>query len=149
MFKAETALMLAAKNGHNRCVGELLNKGAHTHATDNEGWTALMFASQSGHDMCARALLKAGSDVNKASMFKAETALMLAAKNGHNRCVGELLNKGAHTHATDNEGWTALMLASKNGHDICVHALLKAEFVSASTRELVYIPRQAIRTTPP
>ena len=70
-FMAEnslTALMLACKNGNNKCARELLKAGAAVDATGKDGVTrsALRFAAQNGHDQVARELLEAKADPNQA-----------------------------------------------------------------------------------
>ena len=58
----DTALILAARNGHDLCAHALLEAGPDPNKADMNGSTALMYAARYGHDLCASALLEAGSD---------------------------------------------------------------------------------------
>ncbi len=42
----DTALMLAAEEGHTEAVNALLVNGANINAINKDGWTALMIAAQ-------------------------------------------------------------------------------------------------------
>lgn len=52
----ETALIIAAKNGHTEVVKTLGNYGADINIKDNRGFTALMYATAYGHIDTALAL---------------------------------------------------------------------------------------------
>lgn len=56
-----TALMAAAKNGHNEVVQVLLSKGADVNAENKYGRTALMYATDWGHKEIVELLKKAGA----------------------------------------------------------------------------------------
>jgi serine/threonine-protein phosphatase 6 regulatory ankyrin repeat subunit B len=62
-FRNWSALMHAARNGHNALVELLLKHGALTEVTDEEGETSLMKAAASGHLTVVRTLLDAGASV--------------------------------------------------------------------------------------
>ena len=66
--KGYTALMLAAKQGNQKCVEYLISKGANVNMVDHEHFeTPLLKASFNIHYDCARLLLLAGARVNMGS----------------------------------------------------------------------------------
>ena len=89
--------MLAAANGDDACVKELIaggNKddacvneaatpqGADVNAEDQDGDTAVMWAALGGHSACLKNLIDAGADVNRVNKKGGFTALILAATIG-------------------------------------------------------------------
>ena len=52
-----TALALAAAEGHDRCVGQLLAAGAAVETPSEDGSTPLHWACTVGHEECVRLLL--------------------------------------------------------------------------------------------
>jgi ankyrin repeat protein len=59
--RGSTALIEAARYGHDHVVRALLAAGANTKARDREGKTALMLAVAGGHDDVVRMLKQAGA----------------------------------------------------------------------------------------
>ena len=116
----QTALMLAARNGHSDCVALLLDEEAGMR--DKDGHTALMLAVMNNNLRCVELLrdkeagLK-GKDGN--------TALMLAVRDNNLRCVELLCDKEAGLKGKG--GNTALMLAVLHNHLGCVNLLLEKE----------------------
>ena len=97
--------MLAAANGDNACVKELIaggNKddacvneaatpqGADVNAEDQDGDTAVMWAALGGHSACLKNLIDAGADVNRLNKKGGFTALILAATIGTEKCENEM-----------------------------------------------------------
>ena len=114
-----TALMIAAMNGHLRCVELLCEKEGRIQ--DNDGWTALMSAASSGHIDCASALLEREAGILDSNGL---TALMKEAKAGRDKCLEVLIGK--ERGLIDNDGHTALyhaLAALDPQHDKCFQIL--------------------------
>jgi len=60
----QTALILAARNGHLVVVEALLRAGADPNHAMSDGRTALILAAEHGHLPVVEALLRAGADPN-------------------------------------------------------------------------------------
>ena len=58
-----TALMWAAKNGHDSLVKYLILQGVNINHQNTNGWTALHFAAHSNHIQCGILLAEAGADL--------------------------------------------------------------------------------------
>jgi ankyrin repeat protein len=59
--QGNTALILAARFGHNEVVRALLLAKADVRVKNKEGKTALMLAAEGGHDQTVAALTQAGA----------------------------------------------------------------------------------------
>ena len=90
----DTALIIAARNGHAPVVDILLRHGAHVDVRNNDGRTALMEAARNGHAPVVDQLLRREADVD-ADNGDGETALMEAIRNGHALIVHRLMENGA------------------------------------------------------
>ena len=120
-----TALMCAARGGHEAVAQLLLQHGANVAAANNFGSTALMFAAQGGHEAVAQLLLQHGADVAAAASNDGGTALMCAALEGHEAVAQLLLQHGADARAAAHDGETALVLAAQVGHEAVAQLLLQ------------------------
>ena len=60
----DTALRMAAYNGHMNCVEMLLNRGIDINSKNNKGYTSLHWAAQKGHINIVEILLNRGIDIN-------------------------------------------------------------------------------------
>jgi len=82
----QTALMLAARHGHDGTVALLIDRGAALDVTAKYGLSALMLAVVNHHDGIARRLVAAGADLalqgTGAPGFAAKTARTLAEDSG-------------------------------------------------------------------
>lgn len=95
----ETALIVAATNGHRDAVALLLDQKASLDAQSVTGTTALIAAASGGHVDLARLLLDRGADVNaQTEPPGAVSALHLAARRGNLRLMQLLLDRGANVN---------------------------------------------------
>lgn len=109
----DTALMLAALQGHKRIVELLLNHGAPVDG--GPGWTPLIYASFRGHTDIVELLLKHGANPDDTSP-NGTTALMVAAKNGYIDTVRVLLKHHANPALETDQGGTAMKWAMESGN---------------------------------
>jgi hypothetical protein len=117
----ETALMLAAKNGHTTTVIALLAApGIQVNQSAQCGSTALIFAALLGHaNTISALLLDPRVLVNLARPQDGNTALMVAVKYGRTKAVEALLaDPTIDVNLVSRDGYTALSLASKTDQEI-------------------------------
>jgi Ankyrin repeats (3 copies)/Ankyrin repeats (many copies)/Ankyrin repeat len=119
----QTALSMAALQGHEVVVRLLVDRGADIHAKDHGGWTALHLAAEGGHEAVVRLLVDGGADIH-AKDHGGWTALHQAAWGGHEAVVRLLADGGVDIHAKDHDRWTALHLAASRGHEAVVRLLV-------------------------
>ena len=125
-----TALCLAARNGHRALVELLIAAGANLGARGTwigrtvytRGFTPLLLALEAEHADVVLSLLDAGARADAADETGA-TALMIAARSAP-ALVPRLLAAGADPDATDEDGWTALRYAIEYELPDGVEALL-------------------------
>ncbi|KAH7143367.1 hypothetical protein DER46DRAFT_456391, partial [Fusarium sp. MPI-SDFR-AT-0072] len=98
---SEVNLVRVLRNGHSEVVKMLLEKGADTAATTNDGRTPLFVASSNGRNKVVKMLLEKGADT-AATTNDGWTSLLEAASNGRSKVVKMLLEKGADTAASDH-----------------------------------------------
>ena len=132
-FTFESALLEAAKAGHNEAVQFLLTLGGDIDHCNEKGGTALMIASESGHEQIVQTLVSVGANVNIHNN-EGWTALMIASRYGHHQVVELLIKEHANINTQKEDGWTSLMLASRYGHHQVVELLLK-EHANINTQE--------------
>ncbi len=96
----DTALMVAALNGHVAVVKQLRARGAEVNFA---GWTPLIYAATGGHDEIVRYLLAEGADVDAQSP-NGTTALMMAVREGRPATAELLLARGANPNLATRTG---------------------------------------------
>ncbi len=109
-----SALMVAARNGDNRLVKQLILKGALLDYQDDQGYTALAVAALEGHLTTMKVLINAGADVDAVAEGR---SVLMHVVNNNNVLLSQLLIKsGADVNYQDDEGDTALKIARRKGY---------------------------------
>ncbi|MEQ1604449.1 MAG: DM9 repeat-containing protein [Pyrinomonadaceae bacterium] len=93
--EGNTALMLAAIEGHDDVTKALLTARVNIDAKNPQGETALILAASNGKRDVVKALIKAGADV-RATDNNGKTAAQYAAQNGHNDTRKDLEKAGGN-----------------------------------------------------
>lgn len=117
---ANSILMIAAREGSETVVTELLARGARLNARNRFGETALMLAAYHGHRKVFQQLLERGAEFNHPGW----TPLIYAASSGRIEIARDLLANHAEVNALSPNGTSALMMAAAHGHAEMVRLLL-------------------------
>ncbi|XP_067651536.1 ankyrin repeat and SAM domain-containing protein 6-like [Haliotis asinina] len=119
-----TPLQVAAANGHESVVRELIMKGAALDKPNVFGWTPLMQACRYGHSNVVGTLLQNQADINAINRYGA-SALTLAARGGHVATVGILVDYGIDLNGSEGVcEFTPLLAAAQHGHDTVVRYII-------------------------
>jgi len=128
----ETALNLAAINGQEEVVEELLKTAKFSKELELQFSTALMESSRMGHISVVKRLLFAADQRSISNEnLGLGVALSVSAGNGHTDIVNLLLDKGVPVNYIHNN-LTPLQHAAKNGREQVVLVLLKSPGISIS-----------------
>jgi uncharacterized protein len=106
----KNALMVAAKNGDNDRVMDLIGRGADVNQPNSNGGTPIMYAVLSGKPDTVSLLLSHDAQVNAVAR-NGWTALMIASVKGYTDIARLLLENGAEPNQMDVYSWTPLMRA--------------------------------------
>ncbi|HET7776599.1 MAG TPA: ankyrin repeat domain-containing protein [Azospira sp.] len=120
--EGSTLLMLAARNGNEALVDQLILRRAKVAARNRYGDDALLLASFRGYLPVVKLLVAGGAPLNRSEGWP---PLAYAAFNGQVEVMDYLLAKGADVNGASDNGTTALMVAARNGHIEAVRLLLK------------------------
>ena len=122
----QTALKLAATNGHASTVAMLLLQGAKVDTRDQKGITPFLASAHYGHTAVCELLLETGKVDIEDKTPLGDTALNIAATNGHVNTLVLLLSKGARVDTVSKDGFTPLLVAVLQGHFEMYGLLLNA-----------------------
>ena len=113
-YDDNTALHLAARDGHIEVARALLQAGANARKSNNRGKTPLHYASENGTIKIVRALLEAGAgaDVRKRDE-NGYSPISHASFGKHFEVFRALVEAGGDVNKLDSGGWTALHEASR------------------------------------
>lgn len=117
----ESALMMAALNGHEQLVRTLIAKGADVNKT---GWTPLHYAATNGHLNVIKLLLDRSAYIDAESPNKS-TPLMMAALYGTVEAVTLLIKEGADILLQNELGLSALDFAKRGNRSDTIDLLTK------------------------
>ncbi|KAL0634113.1 hypothetical protein Q9L58_006992 [Maublancomyces gigas] len=121
------AFNLAACNGHNTLVKELVSRGVTDDGRRYGGYTTLQKVVERGYELVIGSVIAAGADVNALGVVGIGTALQIAAGKGHEAVVESLLVAGADVNASSTYPiGTALQAAANHGHVAVIERLLIA-----------------------
>jgi ankyrin repeat protein len=118
----QTALHLAARNGHASAIRELVQAGASLDARTSRGWTALHLAANRGQHDAVRELLNAHADADAVTPT-GERPIHLAAYPGHHSIIDMLATAGADLDARTETGHAAVHLAALSSQSEAIAAL--------------------------
>ncbi|XP_004533203.1 uncharacterized protein LOC101450626 [Ceratitis capitata] len=136
-YNGQTALNIAARNGHLEVVKLLLSfsqpcndgtgrmKRVDVNHADRDGWTPLRSASWGGHTEVVKLLILHPACKIDLADKEGRTALRAAAWSGHEDILKILIESGADVNSVDRQGRTSLIAASYMGHYDIVEILLE------------------------
>jgi ankyrin repeat protein len=121
-----TAAYIAAQEGHDKCLSQLLSHGADMSKASKDGNAPIHIACQFGRYACIELLADSRAGLNlPVADGSGSTPTMLCCKNGHVKCLALLSEKGANLSLANNHGLTAAHLASQTGQLKCLQLLGK------------------------
>lgn len=121
-----TALILASRGGHLRCVQLLVHNGrANVNLAGWGGLTALHHAAKNDHQEVLKFLLDEAKANFNAEDDSGNTALSIAARMGNLKCVEILSSKGANIDHKNKRSCTPFMISVLNCRTALVEWLIK------------------------
>ncbi len=117
------ALQAASREGHEKTVELLLDKGADVNAQDGDYGNALQAASHKGNEKVVQLLLDKGADINIQGGYYGNV-LEAASIGGNKEVIQLLLDNGADINAQSGLYGSSLQAASMGGDEKVVQQLL-------------------------
>ncbi len=121
----ESAMMLAAIQGHKAVVEFLISKEAQV---NHPGWTPLIYAATSGQDEIIKLLIENHAYIDSTSP-NGSTSLMMAVRGGHASTVKLLVAEDADVSVKNEAGESALTWAEKSGNNQEILNLLRVKLM--------------------
>lgn len=123
--EGSTALLHAAKRGHQSVVQVLLSNGIEIDAIDSQGLTALAHALICKRWDMVQFLLRQGASISIQDQTGSTVLHHSIRANGGSDTIRMLLEAGVDQDVQDSRGRTALMLGAELGTEDGVHLLLE------------------------
>ncbi|XP_067651335.1 ankyrin-1-like [Haliotis asinina] len=131
----ETAIMMAAENGHFDIYVHLLSEGAEVSPKSGDRGDCLMLACYGGNVSIVKHILSLNTfDINRRSGLSNETPLMAAVMEGHFSIYSLLVSEGANLTLTDDYKTNMLMLACVGGNVSIVKHLLAMKIFDINSK---------------
>ncbi|XP_046570545.1 uncharacterized protein LOC124278815 [Haliotis rubra] len=113
---SRTAVMFAAKGGHEDVYLRLLSEGADLTITDGHNKDCLMLACEGGNISIVKHIISMKTcDINRRGGSSGKTPIMTALVRGHYNVYHLLVSEGADLTITDTSNRDCLMLACEGG----------------------------------
>lgn len=133
-----TLLLIAAQNGRDGVVRELLLGGADVNRGNSHKNAAIHLAAQNGWDKVLEILLETKAINVNFKDLHANTALHLAAQNGQIGIIQQLLDRPEiKLNSKNTHGLVPLHLAAQNGHVALTALLASKEGTNLNSKDLI------------
>jgi ankyrin repeat protein len=131
-----TALLYAARKGHDAVVKLLMNSGANIDSKDAK-WcrTPLSYAAENGHSAIVQLLLDKRADIESRDSCYNSTPILWAAWRGQEDAVKLLLKNGAEPEPRNFFNSTPLSLAEESGNVAIMKLLLETGKVNVDSKD--------------
>jgi hypothetical protein len=121
-----TAGHVAAQEGHEKCLAQLISKGATLLKVDDKSRAPIHMACHFGRYTTLALLLDNGVDANlRTSDELGMTPVIVSCGMGHVKLLALLLDRGADPNLARERGDTAAHIVCQGGHVKCLQLLIK------------------------